>query len=255
MSIALRPSSFQPAAIARGSLAGRPEVPSRLSAILFRAKVMAHRTRRALLDSVSGPRRLDRAEADAFPFILAESRSRLWSDERDAERAYQLGKVHNLRLVARAINGTQIPAGEVFSFWKQVGRPGRDRGFVVGRMLQQGCLVPAIGGGICQLSNALYDVALQSRCEIVERHGHSRVVPGSAAAMRRDATVAWNYVDLRFHPRQMVLVEALLTPTELIIRFRGQAPLGSREDTGNDISPSGQAASSCATCDQTQCFR
>ncbi len=91
-----------------------------------------------------------------------------------------------------------IPVGQVFSFWRQVGRASRRRGFVTGRMLKEGCLVPAVGGGLCQLSNALYDAALQSGCEIVERHAHSRVVAGSAAAAGRDATVAWNYVDLRF---------------------------------------------------------
>jgi hypothetical protein len=51
-----------------------------------------------------------------------------------------------------------------------------------------------------KLSNALYQVALDSGCEIVERHRHSRTVPGSATAAGRDATVAWNYVDLRFRP-------------------------------------------------------
>jgi len=61
---------------------------------------------------------------------------------------------------------------------------------VPGRQLREGCLFPAIGGGLCQLSNALYDVSLQAECEIVERHPHSRIVPGSAAARDRDAAIA-----------------------------------------------------------------
>ena len=94
-----------------------------------------------------------------------------------------------------------VPAGETFSFWKQVGRATRRRGFVAGRELREGCLVANIGGGLCQLSNALYEAALAAGFEIVERHAHSRRVPGSRAALQRDATVFWNYVDLRFRAR------------------------------------------------------
>ncbi len=89
---------------------------------------------------------------------------------------------------------------EVFSFWRHVGRPTRGRGFADGRELREGCIVPSVGGGFCQLSNALYAAALDAGCEIVERHAHSRRVPGSMAEAGRDATVFWNYVDLRFRP-------------------------------------------------------
>ena len=91
-----------------------------------------------------------------------------------------------------------MPAHAVFSFWKQVGRTNRLKGYVAGRELREGCLIPSIGGGLCQLSNALYDAALQAGFEIVERHAHSQVIPGSLAEAGANATVFWNYVDLRF---------------------------------------------------------
>ena len=62
-------------------------------------------------------------------------------------------------------------------------------GFVAGRELREGCMVSSIGGGLCQLSNALYAAALEAGCEIVERHAHSKVVPGSLAERGLDATV------------------------------------------------------------------
>ena len=37
--------------------------------------------------------------------------------------------------------------------------------------LSRGCIIPSIGGGLCQISNALYDAALLAELEIVERHG------------------------------------------------------------------------------------
>src|SRR5580704_19650081 len=173
-------------------------VPSRWSAATFGTKVFVHRLSRSIGNLTSGPRRLGTADAPELSSIVAETVTPLWSDDRPEERGHQLGKVQNLRRAVAVLDRVVVPAGEVFSFWKQVGRASRRRGYVSGRMLQQGCLVPAIGGGLCQLSNALYDAALQAGCEIVERHAHSRIVLGSAAATGRDATVAWNYVDLRF---------------------------------------------------------
>lgn len=233
--------------------------PTRFSTLVFRSKAAWLQAKRGWRDLASGLWRLDRGSFEPFPDIIAESRTPLWSDPRPEEQAHQLGKVQNLRRAAKALDRTVIPAGETFSFWRQVGRASRRRGYVDGRMLQQGCLVPAIGGGLCQLSNALYEVALRGGTEIVERHAHSRVVPGSAAAYGRDATIAWNYIDFRFRATEPLLLETRLERDALIVRLRARsganpgkpAPATARaEDT-----PPPLAASSCATCNDTACFR
>ena len=164
--------------------------PTRLSSAVFAAKVALLQLRRAIGDLRPGVRRHGKSDASGFPRSFARSSTPLWSDLSDAEHALQLGKVQNLRAAAAALDGVVIPAGEVFSFWRQLGRTSHGRGYAVGRMLQQGCMVASVGGGLCQLSNSLFDVALQSGAEIVERHAHSRIVPGSAATLGRDATVA-----------------------------------------------------------------
>jgi hypothetical protein len=145
-----------------------------------------------------------------------EVRSALFVDGRSEEYVYECGKVENLRVAARRLNGVTIPAGEVFSFWRQVGRPSVRKGFVPGRMLQLGCVVPAAGGGLCQLSNALYELALESGFTIVERHAHSHRLPGTPL---RDATVAWNYIDLRFRVATATRLEVTLTETDLVVAF------------------------------------
>ena len=145
--------------------------------------------------------------------------------------------------------------GAIFSFWKQLGRPARSRGFVTGRMLQQGCIVPATGGGLCQLSNALYDVALNAGCEIVERHAHSRRIPGSAAEMDRDATVAWNYVDLRFHSTRPLLLRVRLTAEELIVELRSNAGVEQRAEHQPARASIESSGETCATCHEVSCFR
>jgi len=234
--------------------------PTRLSSLVFAGKMSAFRLRRAARDLVAGPPRLKSTLAEGLAAIAGESVTPLWSDERLAERAWQLGKVQNLRVACRALDGLLIPAGAAFSFWRHVGAPIAARGFVRGRMLQQGCLTPAVGGGLCQLSNALYEAALQAGCAILERHPHSRIVPGSAAAWGRDATVAWNYVDLRFAPPTALRLVARLTGETLVVRLM-RAPHAAAPDPTGPPGPLDftgpalpAAARTCGTCDETDCF-
>jgi len=232
--------------------------PTQISTLVFEAKSAVFRLRRSLVELGRGPVRLARAaEAGEFCEPAAASRSALWSDETLAERAMQLGKVHNLRRAAARLDGLLLPAGAVFSFWRQVGKASGSRGFVRGRMLREGCMVPATGGGLCQLSNALYDAALQSGCRIVERHAHSRIVPGSAAAAGRDATVAWNYVDLRFAAPRDLRLSVRLERDVLEVSLSGRAGEGGTAGPGFAVEAAGDsadAARSCGSCDESACF-
>ena len=236
------------------------EIPTRRSRAVFRGKVLLHQLARGVRNRVAGPSRFLKADDPGFSVVAGESRTALWSDERPGERSHQLGKVQNLRRAAAALDSIVVPAGEVFSFWRQLGRASRRRGYVVGRMLQQGCLVPAVGGGLCQLSNALYEAALQAGCDIVERHAHSRIVVGSAAASGRDATVAWNYVDLRFRPRRDLMIRARVDHDALVVGFHLRPGDASETAPPNRAGAGGFSlprlvANSCATCGETSCFR
>jgi vancomycin resistance protein VanW len=152
------------------------------------------------------------------------------------------------------LNGVVIPQEAVFSFWKQVGRSAKRKGYVTGRMLQQGCLIPSIGGGLCQLSNALYDVCLRAGCDVIERHGHSKIVPGSAAVYGRDATVAWNYVDFRFSATEPTQIESFLTQDQLVVRLRG-VRAGVRQTAPTLQIMRGADLHVCSTCGEDKCFR
>ena len=130
------------------------------------------------------------------------------------------GKIQNLRIASKKINGLEIKANEVFSFWKHLGNPNFGKGYVVGREIKEGCIVPTTAGGLCQLSNALYDAALKANFEIIERHRHTKVIQGSLAEKDRDATVKWNYIDLRFKSKFDFRIEVELTSTHLIVVFK-----------------------------------
>ncbi|MDR6842060.1 VanW family protein [Pseudoxanthomonas sacheonensis] len=229
-------------------------LPTRWQSLLFEAKACVFRWRRSLLDLPTSVRRQFHASALRDAPVLAEFRSPLWPAGEAAEYLVA-GKIHNLRVAARSLNGIEVPPGEVFSFWKQVGRARKRRGFVMGRELREGCLVPAIGGGLCQLSGALYYSAVRAGLEVVERHRHSRVVPGSLAENDRDATVFWNYLDLRFRAPWPWRLEFALDERELHVSIRGHAPAALAAVPLAPALRKPVPTEDCASCGETECHR
>ncbi|HEX8492192.1 MAG TPA: VanW family protein [Pyrinomonadaceae bacterium] len=239
--------------------------PAMGDAIIFRCKATLLQIKRSARNILSHEvERFPAHAATANQRIIAESVTPLWTEDKRAELSLVAGKVHNLRLALRRLNDVEVPAGCVFSFWKQIGRARKWKGYVAGRELREGCIIPTIGGGLCQLSNALYDTALRAGFEIVERHAHTQVIPGSLAEAGRDATVFWNYVDLRFKSRHAFRIEALMDADSLIVRFKGdaggdflrkhRAPVRDSINLNSD-GPSSDGPQSCLSCRVQDCFR
>jgi hypothetical protein len=230
-------------------------LPTRLGAIVFRTKTLLLQTRRFLQDTTAAVEASRRGDTLTREPVIAESKTALWTETSAEERHLVAGKIQNLRLAVEALNGLELAAGETFSFWANVGRTSRRRGFVAGRELREGCIIPNVGGGLCQISNALYDAALKANFEIVERHAHTQVIAGSLAEHGRDATVFWNYVDLRFRSAKPFRIEAALTGDHLKVRFRGEKADAAQL---HRITRGGQPAAelgSCVSCGMDDCFR
>ena len=85
----------------------------------------------------------------------------------------QENKALNLAIAAGDIDGIIIRPGEVFSFWRCVGNPTADRGYVEGLTISGTELKSGIGGGLCQLANLIHWLILNSPLEVVELHHHS----------------------------------------------------------------------------------
>lgn len=234
--------------------------PTRLGAAWFQFRATCFRLRRAAAELVSGrAARLTRDPTHHTTGILAESVTLLSPSVEPAEFALQAGKIQNLRVAARELDGIIIPAGSVFSFWRNLGRATRRRGFVKGRELREGCVIPNIGGGLCQLSNALYDVALRSDCEIVERHAHSQKISEQATPTGRDATIFWNYIDLRFAPRTDCQLRIKLSRGELTVTLHSLNSVHALPPVAPvphvQCETRQETAESCETCGVTTCFR
>lgn len=232
-----------------------PPEPTRWSACVFRFKTACFQLKRLLHNQLHPVKKHPWGKRLQAAVVVADWSSDLWRrGESPRERHLQLGKVQNLRIAARALDGIEIPAGEIWSFWRHLGRTTRSKGYSNGRELREGCIVPQIGGGLCQLSGALYNAALEAGLEIVERHAHSNSSVGSLASIGRDATVFWNYVDLRFRHQHPWRLEVSLSQDQLRVRILSTEKLVTAA-IATEVPAASAPPNACATCGLSSCHR
>ena len=230
---------------------------SRTRETIFRLKTWLLTGRRYVQNLQAPLPRFPRLTQPSEQPVLAASSSNLWNlDDNEANWLLTAGKVENLRIAARRLHGLEVPAGAVFSFWRHVGNPNAGQGYVLGREIREGCVMPTVAGGLCQLSNALYDAALRAGFPIVERHRHTRVIKGSLAEQDRDATVKWNYLDLRFQATVAFRLEVELTADQLRVQFRAAPPTGAVAAAPAPASfRPASMLNDCYSCGNLTCFK
>lgn len=91
---------------------------------------------------------------------------------KDVDMWLQYNKIINLRIAADRLNGIIVRPGEVFSYWKLIGKPSARKGYVKGMILKNGGFEPGVGGGLCQMSNLIYWMTIHTQLTVVERHRH-----------------------------------------------------------------------------------
>ena len=131
---------------------------------------------------------------------LIKHKSFLLRPLKDVEMYLQHNKVKNLKIAIGHINKVVIKPGQTFSIWRLVGRPTKSKGYLDGLTLHNGKISKDTGGGLCQLGNLLYWMALHTPLTIKERWRHSydvfpdinRTIPFACGA-----TLSYNYIDLQ----------------------------------------------------------
>ena len=142
-----------------------------------------------------------------LPFTLVTHQTPLLRKLKEVDMHLQHNKAHNLGLALRRIDGLLIRPEETFSYWHVLGLPTRRKGYKMGMQLQQGKVATASGGGLCQLSNMIFWLAMHTPLEIVERWRHSFDVFPDANRTQpfgSGATCSYNYIDLRLANRTAV---------------------------------------------------
>ncbi|MCX7715303.1 MAG: VanW family protein [Clostridia bacterium] len=105
-------------------------------------------------------------------------------------------RVSNIKLAARAIDGTVLKSGEIFSFNKIVGERTEQKGYKIAPILVGKEHEEGIGGGVCQVSTTIYNTAKKAGLEIIERHQHDIGV--GYIKKGKDSTVNYPTMDLKF---------------------------------------------------------
>ena len=160
-----------------------------------------------------------------YQYIYYTHSTPLLRQLKDVDMYLQYNKITNLKLAASKLNGIIIQPGEVFSYWRLIGKPTRRKGYQKGLILFCGSLDTGIGGGLCQLSNLIYWMTLHTPLTVVERHRHSYdVFPDSnrTQPFGSGATCVYNYRDLmiRNDTNQPFQLNIWLTEAELYGCFR-----------------------------------
>jgi vancomycin resistance protein YoaR len=133
-------------------------------------------------------------------------------------------RVFNVHLMADFLNGYKIAPGARFSFNQAVGPRTADRGFLEGQAIENGLLVPSIGGGVCQVATTVFDAAINGGYQVNERHNHSFYIDHYPTGL--DATVADGGPDFAFtnNSDHTVIVQASYTDQTLTVQLLS-APL------------------------------
>ena len=131
-------------------------------------------------------------------------------------------RVQNLRNACSKINGVILYPGEEFSTNAHFNPCTEENGWALAGTIVKGKIEDSVGGGMCQVSSALYDSVLYAELEVTERHNHSMKVGYSPYAF--DATLAGDYKDFKFknNTNKAVYIESYLTSSNVVVNLYGE---------------------------------
>ncbi|MEQ8174532.1 MAG: VanW family protein [Syntrophomonadaceae bacterium] len=130
---------------------------------------------------------------------------------------------NNIDLAARMLDNTVVLPGETFSFNDRVGQRSKEKGYTEAPTISGKNLTLDLGGGVCQVATTLYNTVLQNALPIVEHFNHT--IPGKSIPNARDATVAYNQLDLKFKNNlsNPVVIHSYLNNNSVIVELYGNA--------------------------------
>ncbi len=175
---------------------------SQIHPFFYHARIKQKQVVRHLADFFSRRRFAKTYFRETYPFVCKKHQSLLRRKLGSSDPRLQENKIVNLRLALKQVDGILVRPGETFSFWHLVGKTTAKKGYIEGLLLSQGEVKTGIGGGLCQMANMLYWLALHTPLQVCERHHHhfdpfpddQRALPFGSGA-----SVFYNYVDLRFY--------------------------------------------------------
>jgi vancomycin resistance protein YoaR len=135
-------------------------------------------------------------------------------------------RIHNIHLIADAVDGAIVMPGEVFSLNQHVGQRTEEKGYkragaIIGEEVVC-CDDPAnVGGGVSQFTTTLYNAVFFAGLEDVEHMPHTLYF--SRYPEGREATLGWPFPDLKFRndTAHAVLIDTEHGPDSVTVRLYG----------------------------------
>ncbi len=145
-------------------------------------------------------------------------------------RTLTAAQIANLRVAARHLDGVVLMPNETFSFNKVIGPRTRKRGYLAAPSYLEGENLNTVGGGICLLSSAVYQLALEAGLKIDQRVPHLRTIHSVPPGL--DATVWYGQhggADLKLSNTLKVPVrlQAKVERSVLKLSLHGKRPIKS----------------------------
>jgi Uncharacterized vancomycin resistance protein len=146
-----------------------------------------------------------------------------------------VNRSHNLAVAVTAIDKSFIPAHTAFSFNQTVGQCTAEKGYLDAMVIVGGKFEPGLAGGICQVSSTMYNAALLSGMDILERRNHTLAV--AYVPLGLDATVSSGTQDFKFmnNTNDPIYIRAIVGGGRLTISIYGNLQYKKRIELSSTV--------------------
>lgn len=153
-----------------------------------------------------------------LPFVIIKHKSLIRRKLNNVDIHLQENKSQNLKIAAPKINRILIRPGEIFSFWRLVGKVNKKNGYLDGVVISNGKVLKGVGGGMCQFTNLLHWMFLHTELDIIERHHHNgldlfpdfnRQIPFGTGT-----SISYNNIDYRVKNNTQYTYQIIVYTTE-----------------------------------------
>ncbi len=160
---------------------------------------------------------------------LSQAASLLYQDLLSSNTSYLDGvasRSYNVALAASSCNGKILMPGETFSYLGTIGDPSQANGYKSSTGYQNGQTVTMDGGGVCQVSSAIYYCAVYANLDIVHRANHAFTVGYVPDGL--DATVYYPSLDFKFRNNTdfPIKLVSYVSGGKLTVQIYGTNPSG-----------------------------
>ncbi|HEV8374449.1 MAG TPA: VanW family protein [Actinomycetota bacterium] len=188
-----RDAGFQPAGQRISvvpAVVGRRVNPGRAAAALLAAGRLEGEARLAALPTVATQPALTTRAAEGLGV------KEVTSSFTTTFNAGDIPRVHNIGLIAEAVDGSLVRPGETFSMNAATGERTAAKGYRTAHVIRNSEIVDGLGGGVCQAGTTMFNAVFFAGLPVLERRNHSLHL--NQYPMGRDATLNWPGTDLSF---------------------------------------------------------